>query len=247
MPLTLNKGFWADEAAGGTPSDPSEVTSASLKLWLRADTLALTNGDPVTTWPDSSGNGNNATANGDFDPVYRTNQVNSLPAVDFGDLGIAYFDLPDFCSGFTAGEVFIVLKRDEDPTSDIAVSALWSFGTDNVFGNHVPYTDGNVYDDWGRTARVNHGSSGGQFAAWSFYSIWSATNDYQSFINGSGLFSTGTNTVAFRSNPKLGFSVVGDYILQGLVAEMFMFNGKLSTDDRLAMNDYVIDKFNISV
>ena len=31
-----------------------------LKLWLKADSLALTNNAPVATWTDSSGNANDA-------------------------------------------------------------------------------------------------------------------------------------------------------------------------------------------
>ena len=68
-----------EAAAGFLPTD-----IAGLKLWLRADTLALSNNDPVATWNDESGQGNHATqGTGGNQPVYLTNQQNSLPGVSF--------------------------------------------------------------------------------------------------------------------------------------------------------------------
>lgn len=45
-----------------------------------ASALALTDGDPITTWPDETDNGNDLTGGS---PVYRDSQLNGLPAVDF--------------------------------------------------------------------------------------------------------------------------------------------------------------------
>lgn len=57
---------------------------SDVKLWLKADALALSNGTAVSSWGDSSGSGNTATqGTGADQPIYRTNQINSLPAVDF--------------------------------------------------------------------------------------------------------------------------------------------------------------------
>lgn len=68
-----------EAAAGFLPTD-----IAGLKLWLRADSLALANNDPVATWNDESGQGNHATqATSGNRPVYLTNQQNSLPGVSF--------------------------------------------------------------------------------------------------------------------------------------------------------------------
>jgi PKD repeat protein len=65
------------------PFDPSDVPD--LLMWLEADAITgLNNGDPVSTWPDASGNGQNATqSTSSKRPIYRTNQVNGLPAVEF--------------------------------------------------------------------------------------------------------------------------------------------------------------------
>ncbi len=69
--------------AGGGPFDPSDVPN--MLMWLRADAITgLNDGDPVATWPDASGNGKNATqSNASKRPIYRTNEVNGLPALEF--------------------------------------------------------------------------------------------------------------------------------------------------------------------
>src|SRR5439155_17313853 len=63
------------------PFSPAEI--GGLKLWLKADALALNNNDPVSTWTDSSGNGNSPTSSGTKRPTYKTNVLNGKPVVRF--------------------------------------------------------------------------------------------------------------------------------------------------------------------
>ena len=60
---------------------PTDI--AGLKLWLKADSLVLSDNDPVSTWADSSGLGNNVTGAGGARPLYKTNIQNGLPAIRF--------------------------------------------------------------------------------------------------------------------------------------------------------------------
>lgn len=62
----------------------SPTNIAGLRLWLKADALVLANNDPVTSWTDSSGLGNNATqATVAKKPTFKTAIVNGLPVVRF--------------------------------------------------------------------------------------------------------------------------------------------------------------------
>lgn len=56
-----------------------------LTVWLAADHITgLADGDPVATWPDSSGNGNDALqAAAGLRPLFKTNQICGRPAVRF--------------------------------------------------------------------------------------------------------------------------------------------------------------------
>ena len=55
-----------------------------LNLWLKADSLSLSDGDQVSSWNDSSGNGNNATqSNSSYKPIFKTGILNGKPVVRF--------------------------------------------------------------------------------------------------------------------------------------------------------------------
>ena len=95
---------------------PSQISG--LKLWLKADSLSLSDGDAVGTWADQSGNANDATQTTAVNkPSFKTNIVNSKPVIRFDGVN-DYFSLPDFCSGFSVAEIFIVVKRVLDPPAD---------------------------------------------------------------------------------------------------------------------------------
>jgi hypothetical protein len=64
------------------PFDPTTITG--MVLWLAADDLSLTDGDPIGTWADQSTAGNDATqSSGIVRPTFKTNQVNGLPVARF--------------------------------------------------------------------------------------------------------------------------------------------------------------------
>lgn len=52
-------------------------------FWLDATQLGLTNGDPVSSWTDLSGNGNHFTSSASARPTFTSNGINSLPSLTF--------------------------------------------------------------------------------------------------------------------------------------------------------------------
>lgn len=102
---------------------PTSVSG--LKLWLEADRIVgLANADPVVTWADASGLGNDVTqATGSKQPTYRTNVLNGKPVVRFGgtDDLLVRAGAPPF-SG-QCGAVFLVVNL-----SSVAASTLFSSG-----------------------------------------------------------------------------------------------------------------------
>lgn len=63
--------------------NPSKISG--LKLWLKANAITgLNDGDPVGTWLDSSGSGNDVTqSTSGSKPLYKTGIINGLPTVLF--------------------------------------------------------------------------------------------------------------------------------------------------------------------
>lgn len=69
----------------------------------------IQDGDTVTAWPDSSGNGNNATKVGA--PIFKTNIVNGKPVVRFSTAAASGFTLATPISGGLPWAVFAVMKQ----------------------------------------------------------------------------------------------------------------------------------------
>lgn len=107
-------------------------------LWLKADALALADGDPVALWPDGSGNANDATAAGAARPTFHTGQINALPAVSFdGSANVMSLTSPVVASGaFT----MYAVGHWPGPT------AKWGpLGASGGFAYLGTWFDGNVY------------------------------------------------------------------------------------------------------
>jgi hypothetical protein len=84
---------------------PSDITG--LQNWLKADALALSNDDPVTTWTATTG-GNAAQATAGRKPTFKTAVYGSLPTVRFDGTE----DSMDFTIGADASQtIFVVAKR----------------------------------------------------------------------------------------------------------------------------------------
>jgi hypothetical protein len=54
----------------------------------------LSNNDPISTWPDDTGNGHTATASGALRPIYKTGAVNSRPAAEFSTAAASRMNIP---------------------------------------------------------------------------------------------------------------------------------------------------------
>ena len=59
----------------------SPLSIPGCRLWFRADSLALNDGDLISAWSDESGYGTNAVSAGVNRPTFKTNIVNGLPVV----------------------------------------------------------------------------------------------------------------------------------------------------------------------
>jgi Concanavalin A-like lectin/glucanases superfamily len=245
-------GFVVPAAVAG--GDPSSVSSATLELWIKADasittTGGLTDGDRVTAWLDNSTQAHDptivwVTTPTDAAPIYKTSQLNGLPAVYFAGFvpggGTAYLQWSSgFATGYTAGHVFIIVKKDNDPPGGTNDAGLWSFGALDVDGLY-PYTDGTIYEGFGSTARKTIGDPTPSLASWNLYEVRSAPSSHHAYINGTEVGTgTSTNTVSFPTNLYLGRAGLdGTIKLSGGIVEMCFYNGVLSAPDIATVKAY---------
>jgi hypothetical protein len=230
-------------AGGAAAFDPDSV--AGLTRWYKADAITgLNDGDAVATWTDSSASAANATqGTGANKPTYKTGIVNGLSVVRFDGLA-DFLNIGDL-SALTAGEAFIVVKLDADPP--VAEGGLWQIGSEQNAATQFPFPgDGVIYDQFGTSIRKSTVNPATTLAQWNIYSVYSAANDWQSYLNGVSISSTVTNTVGFDTACLLGrsFQVPATTLhLKGDIAEFLLYDSKLSSDDRAAVVSYLQTKY----
>jgi hypothetical protein len=221
------------------------LTGAS--LWLKADVGVTADASGhISSWLDQSGQvtGNNAIqTNISNQPTLVSNIVNGHPVVAFNG-GSNYFTLPNFLSGSTQGEVFVVFKAGADPTSNR--HPLWSWdGSSNTF---LPDADGHVYDSFGSTNQWDLGiPSVNLNVSFHLYNSSSQTNEWVGRLDGNELFRSSANTPAFPvgAQMELGQGVNNGFWL-GDISEIIVYNHVLTAVDRQAVGAYLGNKYNLS-
>ena len=147
--------------SGGGFTDPTDF--AGLQLWLAADVAGLGTG-AVTTWPDQSGQGHDATGQGTTKPAKVANVVNGLPVIRFNG-STSYFTLPDYMGGFTASTWFATLKLDNYPTVSEGTAGLFTMDTSSS-STFYPYPGAGIFLGYGTTDRYGIFDPGTSLSAW---------------------------------------------------------------------------------
>lgn len=231
---------------------------AGLELWLKGDagvftddaasTPATNNGDVIAVWQDQSGNARHATqtVNGNRPTLDVTVGLGGKNVIDFASASSHFLNLPNFLTGFTAAEVWIVMKPAADPPASSA-AGIWKFGSDTTNADFYTWTDGSAYIGFGTTVRKSAGNPAISIAAWHVLRVLSAASDYKVWTTPDDvlLFSTATNTVGWTTTPTLGRSTGSsvNYHLNGKIAEIFIYSQARSTAERAALMAYIAGRY----
>lgn len=151
-------------------------------------------------------------------------------------------------AGFTAGNVFCIIKcvNDPPPAADQAAPACGGWGS--VDDGYYPYTDSKIYDDFGTNARKDAIVTGGGLTSWHVLEIRSASAAWSLHLNGTQKHSTGTNTVAWGTSPFLGRSAGSTKFMKGWIAEIIFYSSVLSSSDRWnTVHTYLNNKYAFSL
>ncbi|HKY61518.1 MAG TPA: PKD domain-containing protein, partial [Gemmatimonadota bacterium] len=212
-------------------AEPGPGSISGLILWLRADEIqGLADGDAVANWPDMSGVGNHATqSTASKRPVYRTNQINGLPAVffDASNDGMATAADP-----FTSTTIFAVYS------SRAAQSGYLLNGGASFFMG--PYAG--LYRAYNGAYMNGPSVTAGRWVVQTFrQSLGNSLAEH--FIDGAPAGTT-TKTV----NPTailLGKQGTYGARLDGYVAEVLVYRGTLSDADVQAVHDWLQARYGI--
>jgi probable HAF family extracellular repeat protein len=244
----LNLSAWSDysnEAQATTLASGSDVPLGNLALWLKADSglpLVGTN-TPAGSWPDQSGKGNDATQTSTGNqPFWVASSLNGRPVIHF-DGNYRYFALPNLMSGATQGEAFAVLKATLPIPS--TSRSLWRFGT-SYYAQLYPWTDGNIYEDFGNSVRPQVLVASQPLDKFHIYNAVSSASELTARYNGVPLYHTTNNSVVFSTSPTLGSSTGGNggtAYFDGDIAEVLIFNRVLTSQERDVVGNYLNGRY----
>lgn len=221
-------------AAGGwTPASVS-----GLHVWFKADAITgKVDGDTVSTWADSSGNGRTATAPAGQEPTYKTSILNGQPVVRFSASSTKRMATAAWTALSQPYTVFIV-----GSTKNTAFSQL----LDGIAsGNRVAYyrhTSDNDFDVFAGSSSVNTLSSMSTNRIHTLVVNGASTRARHNGGAGVGL-NSGTHTL---TGLTLANRFDATFESGGDMAELLLYTGAVSLSDMNLVGDYLATKYGLT-
>lgn len=225
----------------GLPSD-------SLKLWYAADYgfSSFSNGDKISLWYDVSGNGNNGEQTSlSKRPTFTTSVINGKPVARF-DGSSSSLTLPNSSTlGIQSSdyEFFVVVQANEKDYSPIIGN---NYTAPTPFVQFQRYDDGIMF--FGDGSYYLKGGTAAEYYDSNFH-----------VVNANGTATAGHLRVDYKlvasnsehnfQNSKVGTVYIGTdkengyTFLEGDIAEVIIYNRKLSSKEQLAIHTYLSDKY----
>ncbi len=233
--------------------------TTGLRMHLRADDLALTNGQAVTAWDDQTANNNTPTTGSGTAPTFRTNQANGHAVVRFagGNLVSPAINL----TGTSALDLFIVARTGAGSGSQVVVETGPDFNAsnsdiviaerDDTCPNCAGGLSANLKGDAGYNQTTTAATLIGSFgAAQATFDKTLTTREAQLRVNGalvpavSGTFDF-NNTNAFGNSPFFvggrGSGPIAPYF--GDIAEVIFYSRKLTSAERTQVQAYLTARY----
>ncbi|HOW29491.1 MAG TPA: hypothetical protein PK685_02355 [archaeon] len=220
----------------GLDLDISEIED--LSLWLDASSLELEDGALVSSWTDLSGNENHATQDNDGNkPTFKTNILNGKPAIRFG--GNNFLKTEEFSTLSQPNSIFLVFAAIEntgyvviDGTNDTERIAFGSSGpTANdvtIFGGGVVNSNETLPQDW---------------AVWG--GIYNTTDS--KIIKNGLIKNTGNVGTQDLNGVTIGCRYSLTRFMDGNISEILIYNSALSDSNRLLIENYLSQKYDLDV
>ena len=215
------------------PFTPKSIPG--LKLWLKADAITgLVDNDPVGTWPDVSGNGNDAIQlTAAQKPLYKIAILNGYPVVRFDGVD-------DFCQAAGLGTIV-------QPLTIVMVVLTTSTATNKTPFDSIATTACTVY--FNTTMRLNAGLEFTVAGDTSWHVVSAVINGTTSALVKDGVVTSGNaGTNSLTTGLRLGVSRLGSAtFLPGDIAEVCLYIRALADSDRRRLESYLGSKYGITV
>lgn len=244
-------------AGGGGITDPTDI--ANLWVWLDADQITASNGDPLASWADQSGNSRTFTTFSSGSATYQTNVINTtMPAVLFGqDKAMQYtgalLETDATLANHAHSVVAVVQHTDSQDDTFFAQSTdtvgdgwyLRATGTDDEFNASTVRTlGGGVSDDVKTTGDANSVNT------WHYLIYVSDGADITLRVDGTDF--TGTRGVYNSGGADSGMRLGAErntasyfYYFTGYIAELFAYNAVLTSQNITDIESYLTSKWGL--
>ena len=213
----------------------SPLNLSDLVLWLAADKITgLSDADPVVTWEDESGTGDDPTqGTADLRPTYQTGELNSLPVVryDASNDRLVVALATDLVQPITQ---FGVVKIGADTATNRQID-----GGDTGATRCVTFINGGNWELFAGTLL-----SGAAISADTWYYFIALFNGASSSlrVNGSEVLS-GDAGAQDHGGYSIGSAFDGSAVWQSDFAEYGIQDGAISAGEITSLEAYIVDKY----
>lgn len=227
------------DATGFVPTD-----IAGCEFWVAGNLIVgLNDGDPVSSWADQSGNGNNATqGTGASQPLYETNELNGFPVVRFD--GSNDFLDATVAASTTAYTRISVFQWDTSQGTGAFRVAL-NFGPGASANTTFTGIDPSGFYISSHSAAGNDLPSGVS-SGWIVASVVVSAGTIEWWLDGASVGSSSTDVLARGSNlARLGNYGSGSFYFKGDIAEDIIYDAALNSTDRQTVENYLLLKYGL--
>ena len=212
--------------------------SENLQSHYVASEIDASDGDPISTWPDSSGSFD-ATGG---DPIYREDEIGGEPALEFNSGNQDVFDTGHQQNTNDPRTMYFAVRVD-GPTNDWA---RWWGAQDGDNRSYLGATNDSGYTIVYADNFTDSGSF--PYGSWHIHSITAGSGTVEWFDNGSSIDSasyTGQGTL--DATDRIGAmdnDGVRDYI-DGYIAEILRYDVDHDDSARSEVESYLNDKYGV--
>ena len=236
-----------------TSFDPATVSG--IVAWFKADSLVLADGDPVSSWSDSSGNSHTATSTSTARPTYRSAPTgfNGKPALQFDGsndtIGTAGFALTSLDL-----TVFAVIRATDYANFNGIISKTDASGNPKGMDFYLITSTGipRFLRRSGFGANYNvDGTSAPGTSTTRVVEVVQASTTISHYRDGAANGSGSGGTITIDDDATKGL-IVGNRTdgftkFKGYIAEVLLYSAAVSSGDRLSIRQYLGTKYGVTV
>jgi len=234
------------------PSSNANFSPLSIKdnyVWLRADLGITTVSGKVSNWHDMSGFGHDVSqVTSTIRPIYVSNSDVNRPYLDCGIGGATQLVFPNnIFTSLSQAELFFVASHNQQPTTN-GNGGIYTITAGGLYGgSHIPFSDNQIYEGFGRTVRIegafnvtgNTAFSPGKTFCWNV----SAGSNYEIRLNNLVRYSNNAYTFGISSTTYILNTSQGN--LFGKCYELIIFSRVLSVVERAIIYNYIRTRYQI--